>query len=399
MKGLQAFPRLLDEPGDMPTRLLRWLTLFWLVIGLGVLFSASYSEAVSNTGDGLYIIKRQILWGVLGLGLFYVAQRWPLKRWLAIAPYGLLVGLLLIALTLLPKLGTTVGGATRWLQLGPLLLQPSELIKPFLVLQGAKVFGQWNRLSVLQRGVWLGIFGAVILIILRQPNLSTAALCGMLLWMIALASGLNWTYILGSAAAGFVVAAYSVSRNNYQLKRIISFLNPWSDERGDGYQLVQSLLAIGSGGFLGAGYGNSQQKLFWLPIQTTDFIFAVYAEEFGFLGCLLLLLFLALYGTLGFVVALKARWNIQKLVAIGAVTLLVGQSLLNIGVASGALPTTGLPLPMFSYGGNAVLASLMTAGLLLRVGIETASAGPAPVETVAAGPTAPRQQRSARVSR
>jgi cell division protein FtsW len=378
MNGLQAFLRRPQEQGDLPTRLLRWLTLFWTVIGLGVLFSASYAEAISKTGDGLYIIKRQLLWVLLGLGLFYLAQRWPLKRWLAIAPYGLLVGLLLIALTLFPMLGETVGGATRWLKLGPLLLQPSELVKPFLVLQGAKVFGQWNRLSVEQRLLWLGVFGAVILIILRQPNLSTAALCGMLLWMIALASGLNWAYILGTATAGVALAAASVSHNEYQLKRIVSFLNPWKDAQGDGYQLVQSLLAIGSGGIWGAGYGNSQQKLFWLPIQTTDFIFAVYAEEFGLLGSLLLLLFLVLYGSLGVIVALKARWNIQKLIAIGAVTLLIGQSFLNIGVASGALPTTGLPLPLFSYGGNAVLASLLTAGLLVRVGIETAEGESSP---------------------
>jgi cell division protein FtsW len=166
--------------------------------------------------------------------------------------------------------------------------------------------------------------------------------------------------------------------NEYQRIRVISFLNPWRDAQGDGYQLVQSLLAIGSGGFLGSGFGLSTQKLQYLPIQSTDFIFAVFAEEFGYVGSVVLLLFLLLFGFAGLRIALQCRTNQQRLIAIGCTTLLVGQSILNIAVASGAMPTTGLPLPLISYGGNSLMASLLICGLLLRCSLEGSGLSPTP---------------------
>ncbi|HEY9625511.1 MAG TPA: FtsW/RodA/SpoVE family cell cycle protein, partial [Crinalium sp.] len=184
-------------------------------------------------------------------------------------------------------------------------------------------------------------------------------------------SGLPYSYMGGTAIAGLGAAIISISIRDYQRARIMSFLNPWADPDQNGYQLIQSLLAIGSGGVGGVGYGMSQQKLFYLPIQYTDFIFSVFAEEFGLIGGLLLLLMLGAYATLGLQVAFKARKPVHQLVAIGIVVLMVGQSLLNIGVATGALPTTGLPFPLFSYGGSSMIASLMCAALLIRVARES----------------------------
>jgi cell division protein FtsW len=189
---------------------------------------------------------------------------------------------------------------------------------------------------------------------------------------MALAAGLSLLLMLGTAVAGGMIGTASILINEYQRLRVVSFLNPWKDAQGDGYQLVQSLLAIGSGGVLGEGYGLSTQKLQYLPIQSTDFIFAVFAEEFGYVGSVVVLVFLLLFGFVGLRVALASRGNQQRLVAIGCVTLLVGQSILNIAVASGAMPTTGLPLPLVSYGGNSLLASLVTAGLLIRCSLESA---------------------------
>jgi len=179
--------------------------------------------------------------------------------------------------------------------------------------------------------------------------------------------------LLGTALAGVGVGCLSISRNPYQLERVVSFLNPWEDPQGSGYQLVQSLLAIGSGGATGQGYGLSTQKLLYLPIQSTDFIFAVFGEEFGYVGSLMLLLFLMVFGFVGLRIALQCRSNQARLVAIGCTTLLVGQSILNIAVATGSMPTTGLPLPLVSYGGNSLLSSLMVAGLLLRCSLESNS--------------------------
>jgi cell division protein FtsW len=351
-------------------RLLRWMTFLWLSVGLVVLFSASYALADSRFDNGLYYFIRQLIWLWIGLIGFNFLVRLPIEKLLKIAPWMILLVLGLILITLIPGLGTNINGATRWIKIGPILLQPSEFMKPFLVLQGAAVFGGWPRLNVNQRLTWIAIFGLILAGILLQPNLSTTALCGITLWLIALASGLPLSYMTSTALLGVTMAVVSVTFREYQRKRILSFLNPWQDPRGDGYQLVQSLLAIGSGGTTGSGYGLSQQKLFYLPFPDTDFIFAVFGEEFGFIGGILLLIMLFLYATLALIVAVKCRHRIKKLVAIGAMVILIGQSLLNIGVATGSLPTTGLPFPLFSYGGSSSLASLFLAALLIRVARE-----------------------------
>ncbi len=388
---------LLVNPSDrewaIDARLLRWLTFLWMFIGLAVLFSASYPSADSEFGDGLYYFKRQLIWAALGLVAFNVLVRSPLRYVLGITHWFLILLLVLIFVTLIPGVGTTVNGATRWLALGPVPLQPSELIKPFLVLQSARVFGQWERLRKRVRLIWLGIFTLVLLGILLQPNLSTTALCGMTLWLVALAAGLPFSYLGGTALSGLLLATISISVKEYQRRRVMSFLNPWADPMNDGYQLVQSLLAVGSGGSWGAGFGLSQQKLFYLPIQFTDFIFAVFAEEFGFDGSVLLLLMLMAYATLAVMVAMKARNTVHQLVAIGAMILMVGQSLLNIGVATGVLPTTGLPFPLFSYGGSSMIASLVSAALLIRVARESSEAEVVPIQT---RPQSARERRRRR---
>jgi cell division protein FtsW len=350
-------------------RWLRWLTFLWLSIGLIALFSASYPVGEAESGDALYYFKRQILWCLLGMVGFNFIVRLPLSRILKFSGliFLTLLGLMLVTLFL----GTEVNGATRWLSLGPFALQPSELIKPFLVLQSAQLFGKWNKLSWPFRVTWLIIFALLLASILLQPNLSTTALCGITLWLIALAAGIPYLYLFGTALTGIGVAALSLSINEYQRLRVQSFLNPWADAQGNGYQLVQSLLAIGSGGPFGAGFGLSQQKLFYLPIQYTDFIFSVFAEEFGFVGSVFLLLLVISYGTLALIVAIKCTDIVNRLIAVGVMVLMVGQSLLNIGVAAGALPTTGLPFPLFSYGGSSSIASLCLAALLIRVARES----------------------------
>lgn len=351
-----------------PARFLRWLTLLWLLIGLVVLFSASYPVADADFSDGLYYFKRQVIWAYLGLILFNALTQIPLKHLLKIAPFALMICLGLVLATKFA--GVTRNGAQRWLAIGSFLLQPSELIKPFLVLQSAVVFGRWDRLSNGWRGFWLSVFAIVLGGILIQPNLSNTALCGMSLWLIALAGVIRWRYLLLVALSGVGLAVISISTQDYQRQRVISFLDPWSDPQGSGYQLTQSLMAIGSGEMWGTGFGLSHQKLFYLPIQYTDFIFAVFAEEFGFVGCVALLSLIMTFTTVGLIVAHQAQEPIPRLIAVGALIFLVGQSLINIGVATGSLPTTGLPFPLFSYGGNSMLASLFLAGLLVRVAVE-----------------------------
>lgn len=374
-------------------RLLKWLTFVWMFIGLAVLFSASFPSADAEFGDGLYYFKRQLIWVALGLIGFNLVVRSPLRYTLNIAHWFVITLLVFLFITLLPGVGTTVNGATRWIAIGPVPLQPSELIKPFLVLQSARIFGQWKRINGRVRLFWLGIFVLVLLGILLQPNLSTTALCGMTLWLIALAGGMPYSYLAGTALGGLLLSFISLSLKEYQRRRVMSFLNPWSDPMNDGYQLVQSLLAVGSGGTWGSGFGLSQQKLFYLPIQYTDFIFAVFAEEFGFAGSVLMLGLIMTYATVALRVALQARNTVHQLIAIGAMILIVGQSLLNIGVATGVLPTTGLPFPFFSYGGNSMIASLVAAGLLIRVARESSEADVVPIQQNPPSAAERRRQR------
>lgn len=355
-------------------RLLYWLTGIWLFVGLVTLLSASYPEGVIEHNNGYYTLLRQFLGVLIGFVGFKVVVSQPLRQTFKFCPGIILILLLLIFLTSVPGIGTEVYGAKRWIALGPFSLQPSELIKPFLVMQSAYIFARWNRLSWKVKGSWLGIFALVLLGILIQPDLSTTALCGMSLWLIAVAAELPWGQLLSVCFGGLGLATLSISQNEYQLDRITFFLDPWQEYQAKGYQLIQSLLAIASGSWWGLGFGMSQQKLSYLPIRTTDFIFAVYAEEFGFIGCLFLMVLILLYGTVALRVAFKSENRIQRLVAIGAMVFLVGQSLINIGVATGSLPTTGLPFPFFSYGINSIIASFLLAGLLVRAAREITKA-------------------------
>ncbi|MBF2065504.1 MAG: FtsW/RodA/SpoVE family cell cycle protein [Calothrix sp. C42_A2020_038] len=395
MKIIRRLIPFLDDSVNswaLEARLLRWLTMLWLFIGLAVLFSASYPVASERFQDGLYYFKRQLIWVIVGVLGFNIIVNTPVRKIAGLSHWLIFLMLMLIFITLIPGLGKTDLGAARRL-LGPVPIQPSELIKPFLVLQSAWLFGQWDKLTWRVRFTWLGVFALVILGILAQPNLSTAALCGMTVWLIALGAGLPYKYLGSTALGGIVLATLSISIREYQRKRVMSFLNPWADAKGNGYQLVQSLLAIGSGGKSGAGFGWSQQKWFYLPIQDTDFIFSVFAEEFGFIGCVVFLSLLAIYATLGLIVAMKATNPVYRLIAIGTTVVMIGQSLLHIGVTTGALPTTGLPLPLFSYGGNSMIASLLAAALLVRVARESSEA-----EVVPIYPELPRSKKRRRIT-
>jgi cell division protein FtsW len=358
-----------EWPG--PAKMLWWLTFIWLTIGSIVLFSASYYHGREEKGDGLYYISRQGIYTAIGLAVFGWLVKTPIQKIMKVTPGFLWVILALVWATKLPGLGRETLGASRWIGIGPIQLQPSELIKPFLVLHSAWLFGQWRKHSISIKGWGLGIFGMVLLGILLQPNLSTTALCGMTLWLIACTAGIAMPYLLSTAGIGVMVAVLSITFREYQRKRMMSFMNPWADPQGDGFQLIQSLLAVGSGGLWGNGYGFSQQKLAYLPIQDTDFIFAVFAEEFGYAGSIVLIVMIIAYATISLNIAYRAKNMVHRLIAVGAMTFIVLQSILNIGVATGALPTTGLPFPMFSYGGSSLIASLVMSALLIRVSRES----------------------------
>ena len=341
----------------------------WSFLGLFILGSASWWVASKEMGDWAYYLKRQIIWCIPGLTIFYFVLNTNIRDLLKISKIIFYFLIFLLFLTIF--FGSSVNGSSRWLILGPLQIQPSELIKPFSILEAANLFAHWNLVKNNKRIISLTTFGLLILLIMKQPNLSTAGLTGIVFWMMGLCGGVKFRSLASVASLGFISGCISILSNEYQKLRVISFINPWQDAEGNGYQLIQSLLAIGSGGLFGQGFGLSTQKLQYLPIQSTDFIFAIFAEEFGLLGSTILLGFLILFSYVSLRIAIKCRNNYTKLVAIGCATLLVGQSIMHIAVCTGMMPTTGLPLPFVSYGGNSLLSSFFVVGMLLRCALES----------------------------
>ena len=341
----------------------------WTIFGLFMLGSASWWVASKEMSDWTFFLKRQIIWYCPGLIIFFTILKTNIRDLLKSSKIIFYILILLIGVTIF--FGSTINGSSRWLILGPLQMQPSELIKPFVILESANLFAHWNLVKNEKKIISLSSFGILLFLIMRQPNLSTAGLTGIVFWIMALCGGVNISSLFSVASFGILSAFVSILRNEYQLLRVKSFIDPWQDPEGNGYQLIQSLLAIGSGGLWGKGFGLSIQKLQYLPIQHTDFIFAIYAEEFGLIGSSFFLIFLAIFSYLSLRIAIKCRNNYTKLVAIGCGTILIAQSLIHIAVTTGSMPTTGLPLPFVSYGGNSLLSSLFIAALLLRCSLES----------------------------
>ena len=341
----------------------------WSILGICILGSSSWWVASREMGHWAYFLKKQIIWTIPSIGLFYLVINTNIRNLLKFSRIIFYILLFLIFLTNIT--GITVNGSSRWLLIGFLRLQPSELIKPFLILEASNLFAHWNLIKNDKKLISIFSFGLLILLILKQPNLSTASLTGILFWVMGFCGGIKLSSLCSFASLGFITGCISILNNEYQKLRVTSFINPWKDQQESGFQLVQSLLAIGSGGLFGQGFGLSTQKLQYLPFMYTDFIFAIFAEEFGLLGSTLFLGFLAVFSFISLRIALKCRNNYTKLVAIGCGVLLTGQSIMHIAVASGSMPTTGLPLPFISYGGNSLIASFFIAGMLLRCSLES----------------------------
>ena len=232
---------------------------FWCIFGLFILGSASWWVANKEIGDWAFFLKRQMAWYIPGITIFLFVLNTNIRDLLKISKPIFYILLFLIGSTIF--FGSTINGSTRWLILGPLKMQPSELIKPFCILESANLFAHWNLVKDEKKIISLVTFGLLILLIMKQPNLSTAGLIGIMFWIIALCGGVKINSLITVATAGAISAYLSVMNNQYQMLRIKSFINPWSDPEGNGYQLIQSLLAIGSGGILGKGFGLSMQKL------------------------------------------------------------------------------------------------------------------------------------------
>lgn len=351
-----------------------WLMLFTLMLvlfGLIMVFSASYYSSISQDGNPYSYLVRHGAWVVFGLAAMAFGALFDYRKYKKWALPILIVSVILLVLVLTP-LGQTTNGATRWIKVGPVTLMPGEIAKI-----AAIIFVAWflsedaSRIKSLKRGILplLGIIAVYGALIVKQPNLSTAiTVCGIIIAMM-LVAGLKWRYVATAGGIG-VVGILSIvifMKDTYWYNRLTSFTDPFQDALGDGYQAVQSLLALGSGGLFGVGLGKSVQKNLYLPEPQNDFILAIIGEELGYIGVLLLIALYCLFIWRGIHIALNAPDQFGLLLASGIVLMVAIQVILNIAVVTSSMPPTGINLPFISYGGNALLIFMFSAGVLLNI--------------------------------
>ncbi|HBY06198.1 MAG: Stage V sporulation protein E [candidate division TM6 bacterium GW2011_GWE2_42_60] len=360
---------------DTKRLLTTFLTLVAILIMVGMVFiySASSVYALESCGNAAYFIKKQLFGLVLGLiGLFCMILL-PLPAIKKFAPLFFLVSLALTYATLLPGIGIMLNGSRRWLSFGGIMLQPSELLKMCTIMYLARYIEkkQFNLRSLLHGFIpFLSIVGIVILVLLKQPDFGQAVTIGTTALALFFVAQGNLKQLSITALIGLFGATILVYFKAYRMRRILIFLNPWSDPQGAGFQIIQSLVAIGSGGTFGLGLTHSKQKFFYLPMQHTDFIFSVIAEETGFVGVTLLILAYILLLITGVKLARQFTDDFATLVTLGFVFLISLQAIINIFVASGLAPTKGIGLPFVSFGSSSLICSLFMVGLIINCALE-----------------------------
>ncbi len=357
----------------------RWLfvvTLVLCLMGAVMIFSASAVTAENQFGHSYYFVLRQIAWLVIGLlGMFalmkldYHRLREPAVVYSALC----LVVVMLIGTFFLDKSHAT----HRWIRFGPIGIQPSELAKLAVILYLAwfldlrrrnEISLEFNKQDLLQT-----ILPAVapilvcVALILAQPDLGTSVDIVLIMTAILFVAGLSWKWLAVGAATALPILFFAITHVSYRMMRFTAFLHPDSDPQGAGFQLLQSLIAVGSGGFNGVGLMESKQKLFYLPEAHTDFIYAVISEELGFIGATIVISLFAIFAWRGLRAAFNAPDGFGRLLALGVTAMVVFQSLINFAVVLGMMPTKGIPLPFVSYGGSSLLVMLLATGVLLNI--------------------------------
>lgn len=353
-----------------------WVTVLLLGIGLVMVYSASIAIAEGSRSTGnqpMYYLLRQGAYIALGIAAASILFQVPLRAWQQMAPFLFLLGLVLLLLVLVPGIGREVNGSRRWLNLQVVNLQPSELMKLFVVLYAADytvrkaAFLHSFRRGFLPMLVVMLLTGALLL---AEPDFGAFAVISVVAMGILFLGGMNWRLFAGLIAmlvAGFVLL---ILASPYRMQRVLGFMDPWADPYGRGYQLSHALIAFGRGEWFGVGLGASVEKLFYLPEAHTDFLLAVIAEELGFAGVAVIVLLFSWLVLRAFAIGLRAgvlERHFPALVAQGIGLWLAVQAAINMGVNMGVLPTKGLTLPLLSYGGSAIVATCCAIAILLRI--------------------------------
>ena len=358
-----------------PAVMLTMVTSALLLLGLAMIFSASFVSSLNNEVSPFLYVKKQALWAVIGVVAFIAFARMDYRKLKGWGYVGVVVVTLLLLAVMIPGLGVTAGGSSRWLSLGPLSLQPSELAKIVLILFIADVFSRKDPASIkrLSHTVLpvIPVLGLFSLLIMAQPDMGTTMLVGTIGFGMLFLSGAPLRYLGVMGGLGASIAVFGALAEPYRRERVLAFMNPWSDPLNTGYQTIQSLMAMGSGGFFGVGLGASRQKWLYVPNAHTDFIYAIIGEEMGLLGTLTVLGMFAFLAYLGIRIARHAPDRFGMYIAAGVTIWISVQALVNMGAVTASLPITGVPLPLVSFGGSSLVVTLMGVGILTNIALQS----------------------------
>ena len=346
------------------------ITTILICIGIVMVYSSSSCYAYEKFCDSSFYLKRHILHFIIGLLLAKFVLRLDYRLLKNYTKVLLVISIFSLVLVFLPHIGYVAGGARRWVKIGPLGFQPSEFAGLFLIIYLAEVL---ERKQINIENFFYGFLpplaasSIVVGLILLQPDLGTAFMLLLVSIIMMFVAGVNILHLLPFVIISTPALYFLIFRVPYRLRRIIGYLDPWSDAQGTGFQIVQSFLALGSGGIFGVGLGCSRQKLFYLPQVHTDFIFSVIGEELGLIGTLGIVILFSLFVWQGLRISMNTRNLFGKFLALG-ITVSIGlRAIINIAVSTGAIPTKGLPLQFISYGGTALIFNIVGVGLLLNI--------------------------------
>lgn len=362
----------LRKPRTKPVdKTLLTVMLLLLLLGMLTLFSATYYKSL-ETGDPWDQVKKQLFGVAVGAAAMMITCNVPYRFWRRrrVVMTGVAVSMLLLVLVAIPGIGTSVNGSRRWITLGPLSFQPGELAKYAAVLFMAMTLTvRGKKIEKLLTGILpvLIVPGAMFLLILEQPNLSTAGTIIIVSVLMVMLAGAKWQHMAALGTGGLILGAYYAWSAPYRRERLLSFTDPFAKMSDEGYQLSQSLIAFGSGGLFGMGLGQGRQKYAYLPYPESDFIFAIVGEDFGLVGCLAVIALFVAFLLAGMRVALNCDDLFGCLLAAGITGMISVQAFINMGVVVGILPTTGLPLPFFSAGGTSLSITMAAVGIVLNI--------------------------------
>ncbi len=343
------------------------ITILLLSIGVIMVFSSSAYTAARDMGDPYYYVRRQLIWAVLGLIGMGIISRIDLDWLKKMSSIILISSILLLFLVFLMDPSK---GASRWIGIGSLSIQPSEVIKLAMVIFLAKSLSiNGNKLNDFKNGLlpYLVLIAFICFLILAQPDLGTAIAVAGTSYLLLAVAGAKFGHLLLLALSGIGAVFMAILMEPYRLRRFTAFINPYADPIGAGFQTIQSLLALGSGGFFGVGLARGLQKCYYIPERHNDFIYAVLGEELGFIGAVFVLILFFFFIWRGFKIAVSIQDSFKSLLAAGVTIMITLQALINIGVVTGSMPVTGITLPFISYGGSSLVFTLAGVGLVLNV--------------------------------